>query len=817
MPDLPVVDPVLIMTVAVLAFLVAPFVSRRTGLPGLVVVILLGALVGPAGAGVLARDETIVLLGTVGLLYLLFVAGLELDLGGFLRHPRRTLTFGALSFLVPLVLALVVAPRFGFDTLATVMVGAIVASHTLLAYPIAARLGIARDPAVTTVVGGSLLTDTLSLGLLAVVGGLAAGDVGPAYWARLVGFLALYVLAVTVLLPRVSRWFFRLTDAEATVRYVFLLAAMFLSAGLAEAAGAQPIIGAFLAGLAINRLVPQGSTMMARVKFVGEAFFVPFFLLSVGMLVDVRVLFSPGAFWLIVMFVGLVVVGKGGAALLAQRALGFDAPRGTLMAGLSIPQAAATLAVTFVGLELGLFDATVVNAVIGLILVSVVLGAVLVQRGGRAVALASSTGTGGDGVPGRTLVPLANPGTAERLLDLAFLLRPAGSQEAVYPLTVVMDEGSVDAEVAAAERVLAHAVVYAAEAEVPVLPLTRVAVNPASGIAAAVRERRITDVVIGWYGASAAQRAVFGSVIDQVIESSDVQVIVCRLHAPIATTRAMYVVVPPAVDVLTGFGHAAWTVTTVARQLGATVQLLATGSDVDRLAARMREAHGGVPVVSSSHAGWPALLAHLRELARPDDLVVVIGARKGTVAWRAALDRLPTQLADLGSNFVALYPSERLVDADEAAGAAVLRALRPERVTMRLAAPDVAGAIAETLAPLLAPGDRRAPALLRALVREDVGYASEALPDTMLVHARTRAVAEPRVAIGLRPGGFEDAPRAVERVVVLLSGGDEDVGAHLARLSRLVQRLHEVPVAELLDRASAEDVVAALHAEERPA
>jgi len=442
--ELPLVNPVLVLAVATAAFLVAPFLGRWARLPSIVVLIGLGAVVGPSGLGLLPRGETIVLLGTLGLLYLLFQAGLELDLRGFLRHRRRSLVLGVSSFALPLLLAVVIMPWLGFGTAAVLLLGAIVASHTLLAYPVAARLGIARDPAVTTAVGGTLITDTLSLTLLAVVSGLAVGDGGPWVVPRLLGTLAVTAVAIVTLLPRMARWFFRRTDGEASVRYVFMLTAMLASAAAAEAAGASPIIGAFLAGLALNRLVPNASTVMARVRFVGDAIFVPFFLLSVGMLVDVRVLASLETLALAAVLTAIVFVGKGGSALLAGRLLGFERRQGWLMVGLTVPQAAATLAVTFVGLELGLFGPAMVNAVIALILVSCLVGATVVDRAGRALVLARPAGLGEGEAPHRVLIPVSNPATAERLLDVAFLLREAGSEEAVYPASVVRDEGDVE-------------------------------------------------------------------------------------------------------------------------------------------------------------------------------------------------------------------------------------------------------------------------------------------------------------------------------------------------------------------------------------
>jgi nucleotide-binding universal stress UspA family protein len=513
------------------------------------------------------------------------------------------------------------------------------------------------------------------------------------------------------------------------------------------------------------------------------------------------------------MFLGLVVLGKGGAALLAQRLLGFDRQQGLMMAGLSIPQAAATLAVTSVGLEIGLFGPETVNAVIALILVSVLVGATLVQRVGRRVALAHIAARDDETLPHRALVPLANPDTAERLLDLAFLLRDPASHEAVYPLTVVSDGGPVDAKVAAAERVLAHAVVYAAEADVPVVPLTRVAVNPASGITAAARERRITDIVIGWQGTSAAQRSIFGSVIDQVVEQSTEQVLICRFTQAIAMSRGLFVVLPAAVDINAGFHEAVRTLKGLSAQLGTGLRVTVVHDDAHRIARRFAEVPIEAPVEVESAAAWPALMARLRDVVSPEDLVVVVGARRGTVAWTPALERVPREIAGLGTNFIALYPTERAPGFAGDSGLVALP-LVPERVVLELDSPELERALERLLATVADPSTRAFRDALRALVLDDVGYSAEVLPDTVLAHARSTAVDSAAVAIGLRRGGLRHsrAGDLVLRVVVLVSPADEDVAIHLARLARLAQRLRDVPAVELLAAGSADDVVAILRA-----
>ncbi|MEM7734493.1 MAG: cation:proton antiporter, partial [Deinococcota bacterium] len=370
----PIHNPVLIMALAMGLFLVVPLLFERIRLPSIIGLILAGALVGPHGLNLLERDETIQLLGTVGLLYLMFVAGLELDLVGFIKHRTSSLTFGLLTFAFPMILPLVLMPFFGLSWAEVILIGAIVASHTPIAYPIASRLGISKNPAITAAMGGTLVTDTLSLVVLAIITSYVDGASSVQFWIIKFALLAAFCFVVLQGLPRLGRWFFRYVGNQPIAQYAFLLTVLFATAFLAEELRSKDLIGAFLAGLALNRLVPDTSALMNRLQFVGNSLFMPFFLLSVGMLVDAQVLTDPNVWLLAAMLSVILLVGKGLAAVLSQRLFKYSPAQGFLMLGMSLPQAAATLAVTFVGYDIGLFDESMINAVVVLIMFSCLLG-----------------------------------------------------------------------------------------------------------------------------------------------------------------------------------------------------------------------------------------------------------------------------------------------------------------------------------------------------------------------------------------------------------------------------------------------------------
>jgi Kef-type K+ transport system membrane component KefB/mannitol/fructose-specific phosphotransferase system IIA component (Ntr-type)/nucleotide-binding universal stress UspA family protein len=788
-PSLPITDPVLIVALAMIIFVVAPKLAAWLRLPGLIGLIVAGALFGPHGLGVLARDATIVLLGTVGLLYLVFLAGLELDLHRFAQFRRRSIIFGVLSFGIPMLLAAALLPALGFGTSASLLMGCIIGSHTLLAYPVVSRLGLVRNPAVTVVVGGTLVTDTLALGVLAIVAGSVGGVLGPAFWIRLIGGLAVYVAVVFWGVPRLGRWFFRKMPGEAPAEFIFLLAVLFVCAYLATLAGAQPIIGAFLAGLSLNRLIPNEGTHMTRVRFVGSALFVPFFLLSVGMLVDVRVLAESSRVWVLAgTITAMLHAGKFAGAWVTQRVFRYSADEGMVVFGLSLPQAAATLAVTFVGLEIGLFDDDVVNAVVLMILVSGLVGPSFVERFGQRVAFQEERRPIDPGdLPQRILVPMANPATSQDLLDLALLIREPGSSEPIYPLTVVPAEPErSDEQIALAEKMLSHAVMYVGAADAPVVPTTRMDHNFASGISRGVAETRSSTIIIGWDGRSSTRRGIFGSVLDQLLELTRQQVLVAKLGHPLNTTERIVLLVPRGTDHLPGFLEAVRTINRMTNQLGARIEGFTIQTPAEPYLQQFTRTLPTAPTTFREVEGWEHMLDRLKGEVQEDDLVVVMSARRGAVSWTSTLERLPGNLARLvPESFIMMYPSEATATARRehiGDGAIMPAALSPARVLFNVPTKYFAEVLDDLLETEFAHDQGRLRMVRRALFRSD-GLSWEMLPGVVVPHARIRALSAPVLFLAICPGGvaFPGATQPAHLIFLLLSPED-DPKEHLAEL-----------------------------------
>ncbi|WP_440772425.1 cation:proton antiporter domain-containing protein [Natronorubrum sp. DTA28] len=659
-------DPVLIFGLAMVIFLVAPLVLKRYRLPGIVGIILIGAAIGPNGVHLLERDATIQLLGEVGLIYLMFIAGLEINLNQFIEYKDRSIVFGLFSFVIPQAVGTVVGVYvLGLSLGAASLFAAIFASHTLLAYPVVNRLGIATDEAMTATIGGTILTDTLALLVLAVVIASVDGVLDAAFWLQLGVGLTLFFVGIWLLVPRLGRWFFRIHGDESYFEFLFVMAVLFICAFLAELVGVEHIIGAFLAGLALNRLIPESGPLMNRIEFVGNALFIPFFLLSVGMLVDARVVLE-GAGTLVIAgsLIVMVFATKYVAAWATGRVYGYDRDQVLGMFGLSVGQAAAALAIVQIGFEAGVpgFDQDMINAVVLMILVVSLVSPALVERAGGALVRAREHEEyDPSDTRQRILVPVsASSKYRESLLDLAFTIRNERDDEPIHTVAVVRPEANVrtEAKVAKAEALLDEMEAYASGAEVPIEEHTRVNHNIASGIVHSAVENRITTLVIGWDGARSRTQQVFGHTIDRVLSRTTQLALVGRVRERLNTTRRIVLVLPPGIDHNDGFSEALHTVKLISEQTGAPIRGLVIDGDRAQCQRLFGLVEPDAPGEFVDLTDWDELLAALRDDVRSDDLVVCMSARRNDIGWDPRLQTLPKSISTLtNGNFVVMYPA----------------------------------------------------------------------------------------------------------------------------------------------------------------
>ncbi len=795
-------DPVLIFALVMLLILVAPICFARMRIPGIVGLIVVGIVAGPPGFGWFALDNTFELLGKVGLLYLMFLAGFEINLREFTRQRKHSLTFGALTFLIPQVGG-ALAARWLFDMSwpTAILLASMFASHTLVTYPLLVNLNLTRSRAVTTAIGGTILTDLAALLVLAIIEQTTAESLTWLFWTRQIVLLFLLVWATLWILPQVGYWFFRRAQPDPVSEYLFIVTAAFLSAYAAHLAGVEPIIGAFLAGLALAPLAPEQGVLRNRVQFMGHALFIPFFLLSIGMRVDITILLTDRTAWAIAIFMTVAVhLGKWLAAEGSGRLLGYSRAERSLVFGISVNQAAATLAAVLVGVRIELFDVSILNGTILMILVSCLIGAWATQRFGRAVALeaepTSPVSTRGD----RILVPLSNQLTAPALMELACALRPERSPDRLYPLNVALDGPNLEQRLVEGETVLEAAIVHAVAAGAPVEALARVDINRAGGIIRAAREKRVHTVILGW------QRDVslfFQDLIEQVLDLTRTQLLAARLLLPLNTTSRLLLILPPHIEHQPGFRDTLQHLQRLATNLGADLLLLGDAT-LRRFLCQIAElAH---LVDNCRHyAQWRDWSRWLRDNARESDLLVMMQARRGTAAWHPRLERSLQQLDTTypQHNIVVAYPAlpGHRDSATESADTTATGGLRIEQAVLLPAGKGAADAIGPLVNRMISPPAQKAVA--HALSELEP---LELQDGVVLLHAHVEQVTG--TEIGLAVLASDDGPTpaapAPLLVFVLLSAKGLAPQAHLQALAAIARLARSPETLDQLRHARAE-------------
>jgi len=534
-------DPVAVFLIIIAIMLIMPLLFERFRLPGIIGLILAGVVIGPYGLGLLERDRTMELLGTVGVIFLMFLGGLETSLDDLKRNADKALIFGLATFLLPMGIGTAAMLAIGYGWLPAILIASCFASHTLLALPVLSKLGILRSPTVTATLGGTLITNVLALLVLAVVVKANQGSLNLGFWLTLIPSLAIFTFATLWGIPQLGRWFFRKFGHNEEAEFTFVLTALFVVSYLAGRIEVEPIVGAFLAGVAITPLIPQFSPLMNRIQFIGNSLFVPFFLISVGMLVDPKVLFSdPRSLLISGVMIGAEFASKFLAAWGPARFFKWPFADGMVMFGLSVAQAASTLAAITVAYQIQLVDKLTVNGIIAMILASCIASPWITERWGsrmKPAAIAVDAESETD-LASRVLVPVANPSTEDNLLQLAILLTKR-SQGTLLPLHVlVAHEGRASAAARMQQtQLLTKAEEIAHAAVTSVQPVGRLDSSIDLGIVRAAQENEASLVICGWKGYSTYQENFFGSVIDNVVRQSTAPVLITRFVQPIETTQ----------------------------------------------------------------------------------------------------------------------------------------------------------------------------------------------------------------------------------------------------------------------------------------
>ena len=665
---LPLADPVLKFLLILLIILAAPLLLNKLRIPHLLGLIIAGAIIGPHGFNLVLRDSSIILSGTAGLLYIMFLAGLEIDMADFKRNSTKSLAFGMYTFLIPMILGTVVGIWvLQFNVLTSVLLASMFASHTLIAYPIISKLGISKNKAVSITVGGTMITDTLALLVLTIIVGMATGQVNDMFWIRLGVSILIFALIVLFGFPFIGRWFFKHVHDNIS-QYIFVLVMVFLGSFLAQVAGMEAIIGAFLSGLALNRLIPQSSPLMNRVEFVGNAIFIPFFLLGVGMLIDYRTFFTSFE----TIKVGLIMIivataAKYIAAWMTQKTFHLSTDQRSVIFGLSNAQAAATLAAVMVGYNvitgtdangepIRLLNESVLNGTILMILVTCTIASFAAQKGAHNIAAQDiSDKEENKKESEHILIPVSNEKTVEELVNLSLAIKSPQNKNGLFALKVIDNHHSDEKALKQSRRVLQTAVNTAAATDTRMKDLLRYDLSISNAIASVVKEREITDLVVGLHKEKDIPAAFLGHIVESVLAESSVSTFIYKRAQPISTVRRHLIIIPELAEKEIGFNQIIFRLRNVTQNTGAATVFYGSEATLNALKKLLAKKSGEASYIEFND--WDDFLIVFRDI-KPDDTMWIILSRKEGLSYAPAMARIPKYLNKYfqANSFVLAYP-----------------------------------------------------------------------------------------------------------------------------------------------------------------
>lgn len=663
-PTLPITDPVAQFLLILIIILIVPIIFNKIKIPPLLGLIIAGIIIGPLGLNIIARDVSFELFGTAGLLFIMFLAGLDTDITEFKKNSFKSAVFGTATFIFPFLLSAATAYFiFGLPIISSVLIGAMIAPHTPITYPIVTKFDIQKNIAVSITLGGTLITNIVSFLIIIVVVGMTTGEVNELFWYKLSASVFVFAAIIAFVFPYVTRWFFKRFQ-DNVLQFVFVLVMLYLGAYIAELAGIEKIIGALFAGMALNRLIPRTSPLMNRINFVGNSLFIPFFLISVGMLVDVRSFVSDLETVKVAVFLTVAaLVSKYIAAWVTQKILRFSIDQRRLINGLSSAQAASTLAVVIVGYDLGMLNDAILNGSLVMILVTCTSAALQTQRGSKNLALEDASAPEAEMheemsktvEEERILISVSNHETVEDLVNLSTMIKTQSTTRGLYALNIINSNHSTATDDKNANKILDIATDVAAATDNTVQRLIRYDVNIVNGITNAIKENQITDLILGIYNKKGISQSFIGNLNEGILAKSNVTTLIYKSAQPIATIKNHRIFVPNRAETENGF--AAWLlkVWNIARNSG--TKLVFYGSSQTLSYIREVQEKYTVSCEFVEFTDWDDFLILARDFGSDDNLIFVM-SRKNGLTYHSYMNKLPDKLNRYfqDNSFILIFP-----------------------------------------------------------------------------------------------------------------------------------------------------------------
>ncbi len=663
---LPIESPVIVLALCLFIMLIVPPVCRRFGMPPIFGLILSGIIIGPKGFHLIGEKSGLELFSAAGLLYLMFLMTLEIDMFSFRKNKFKSVWFGIFTFTIPFILGYLVSHYlFHYSITASLLLACMFSTHTLVSYPIASRLNITKAEPVVVSIGGTIITDMAVLLFLTIIVTSYSGSLHFVFWLKTIVSTVLFVFILLWLFPKLCRWYFAHFQSDDTAQYIFILCSLFTSGFLAELSGIEPIVGAFLCGLVLNRIIPHQSSLMNRTVFIGNSLFIPFFLIHIGMLVDLRAFFQGSeTLFLAGALIVVALLSKYLAAYATQLIYHYTKAERLLLFGLSSSHAAATIAVVVIGYNVGIFDEHILNAAVLIILFTCLVSTYYTDYAGRKVALQQKEKDVQEYTSDRILLPVSNPDTACSLFDFAILVHRPNDESAIHPLAVAINQQQLEQSVLKDKSTNDYFVNQARAAHIHYHPAMRVDSNISEGIIRASVELQITYIVMGWSGQSETAKYFFGTIVQNLLNSCPQMILVTNLTTRIIKFRKIYVLVPKNADHEVGFYG--WLTMLLILQRNTSGEILFIGdSQTLNNISELKE----ISMFPEKHFRIMNVFPDMQVLAgelSDNDLIVVISARTNTVSYSRKLALIPRVITRYfgHTNSVILYPEQPDVSPD---------------------------------------------------------------------------------------------------------------------------------------------------------
>ena len=672
----PITDPTLVFFVVLMIILFAPIVMSKLRIPHIIGMVLAGIAIGQYGFNILVRDNSFELFGRVGLYYIMFLAGLEMDMEGVKKHSRQFLLFGLLTCFIPLILTYIMSiTLLGYSPAASFLLGCIMASNTLIAYPIIGRYGLQRHQSVALSVGSSMISLFMALVMLAALSGSFSKDSNWLFWVMFVVKFAAFCVGSVILIPKLTRYFLR-RYSDAVMQYIFVMAVMFLSAALSSLIGIEGVFGAFYSGLILNRYIPRVSPLMNRIEFIGNALFIPYFLIGVGMLINLSTLFtSVQVVWVVALIVFFGTFGKALAAYICSLLFRLSKADGHMMFGLTSAHAAGAIAMVMVGIRLEvapgeyLVGDDMLNGIIMMILFTCIISTMMTEHASKQIIIQEKSHLQVD-MPKeddeKILLCVKYPEIAPHLLYLSMFMRNQRLKRDLVALNVVYDDQKSNAARQEGLRLLEQLQQTASASDVTVQTQVRLATNIANGIKHAFREFACSEIIMGMHVHTDITPRFWGEFIQSLYNGLNRQIILMRFVQPMTTLRRIRVAVPSRAEFEPGFHRWLERLSRLAGQLDCRIQFHGRHESLELIKQYINNRHPNVRAEYTFMAHWNELPQLAGEIA-DDHLFVVVTARKGTISYKTALERLPDELQQhfSGKNLMIIFPDQHGDTKDE--------------------------------------------------------------------------------------------------------------------------------------------------------